>query len=217
MHQNDFEQYIRQQAHHLNLPLSLVAKKSDMSRHNLYKLLAGNAVNARMSTLVKLAYALQVHPMELIRHAFEEIEFPSYTNTSNLEPNDASGFIRDVTIPDNTIVKSGQYFIKTWEIQNIGNINWKDRFLLCVDEHLEVSSSNTDFLPPTPNRYLVPKEKKTPIANLEPGQTTQISVEFTAPNIPGSCISYWKMTDNEGTPFFPNIEGLSCQVQILYI
>jgi len=51
MHQNDFEQYIRQQAHHLNLPLSLVAKKSDMSRHNLYKLLAGNAVNARMSTL----------------------------------------------------------------------------------------------------------------------------------------------------------------------
>jgi len=217
MKTNDFEQYVRQRCHQLGVSLSFIAKQSGMSRHNLYKLLAGNAENARISTVVKLAHALQTHPMVLIRHMFEQTDFPLYTNCLPLEPYDASGFIRDVTIPDNTIVKAGQRFIKTWEVQNTGQIQWSNRFLCCVDEHIELTSYSPDFRPPMAQRCLIPTEDKVAITDSAPGESRKISVEFTAPQLPGSCISYWKMSDQEGNLFFPAIEGLSCLVQVLYI
>lgn len=217
METNDFEKYVRQRCQELEVSLSFIAKKSDMSRPNLYKLLSGSAENARISTLVKLAHALQSHPMILIRHMFEQTDFPLYSNCLPIEPYDASGFIRDVTIPDNTIVKAGQRFIKTWEVQNTGQIQWSNRFLRCLDKHIELISCNPDFQPPMIQRCLIPTENKVAIADLAPGESGQISVEFTAPNLPGSCISYWKMSDQEGNLFFPAIEGLSCLVQVLYI
>jgi len=217
MKNNDFDTYVRQRSKELGLSLTAVAKKSDISRPNLYKLLSGSAENARISTLVRLANALQTHPLILIQQMFEQHKFVAYNKNQASVTNDASGFIRDVTFPDNSAVKVKQHFIKTWEIQNVGNIHWKNRFLSCVDHQLEISSCSSDFSPPATKRCLQPSCNQVAIADLAPGESTQISVDFTAPDIPGSCISYWKMTDHEGKPFFPSIEGLSCLVQVLYI
>lgn len=43
---------------------------------------------------------------------------------------DASRFVRDVTIPDGTRVLVGTRFKKTWEIQNVGDVAWEGRRLV---------------------------------------------------------------------------------------
>src|SRR6478609_8802676 len=50
---------------------------------------------------------------------------PTITNTP--EPTqacDSAEFMDDVTIPDGTIVKTGETFIKTWRFKNIGTCTW---------------------------------------------------------------------------------------------
>lgn len=217
MQTNDFDKYVRQRSNQLGLSMTYVAKHSGMSRPNLYRLLSGYAENTRISTFVKLANTLQIHPIVLIQQIFEQNKFTAYSNALPVQLNDASGFIRDVSIPDNTVVKVNQRFTKTWEIQNTGQVPWQSRFLICVDHQLEVSSRSSDFAPPREQRYLQPTVNKVAIVDLAPGENTEISVEFTAPSLPGSCISYWKISDNEGNLLFPHLEGLSCLVQVLYI
>ena len=217
MPSKDFEQYVRQQCKYLNLSLTEVAKQSDMSRPNLYKLMSGNAENARLSTLVKLANVLETHPQILLRHMFEHTDISPLTLPSILHTHDGSGFIADVSIPDNTQVTQSQTFIKTWKIQNTGAIEWTERFLVCVDNQITITQKTANFDIPAFKRGLIPTENSVAIANLLPGETTEISIEFTAPSVPGSCISYWKMADREGNLCFPKLEGLSCQVQVLYL
>lgn len=48
---------------------------------------------------------------------------------SSQEPEDSSEFIRDVTIPDGSILNSGEKFTKIWEIRNTGNVAWQNRYL----------------------------------------------------------------------------------------
>jgi len=215
MNNTNFDLYIRQCCSRLGLTLTQAAMQSDMSRNNLYKLMAGNAENARLSTLVKLANTLQTNPHTLLKQMFEQSEFPAPSSISS-HTHDASGFIADISIPDNSMVKRGQRFTKIWKIQNTGHVIWDKRFLICVDEHIEVASHTDRFNSPISQRGLIPSEKRIAIDKLSPGETTEISVEFTSPNIPGSCISYWKMCDANNNLFFPELEGLSCQVQVLY-
>jgi hypothetical protein len=46
-----------------------------------------------------------------------------------LASGDKSRFIRDVTIPDGSILQPGERFEKVWEIQNVGSTPWRDRSL----------------------------------------------------------------------------------------
>jgi len=111
-------------------------------------------------------------------------------------------------------VSVGTRFIKSWEIQNIGNIAWKNRSLVCVDAEFEIVPKGS-VKPPANHRGLIPTVRSTAIAPLEPWDTTTISVEFTAPNYPCSVISYWKMVDHDGNLCFPEHEGLSCHINVI--
>ncbi len=51
---------------------SLLAEKIGVSRSTLHRILSGEVEEARLSTLVNLAYALGVHPFELLRRYFAE-------------------------------------------------------------------------------------------------------------------------------------------------
>ena len=214
MSNKNFDLYIRQCCSQLGLSLTEVAKQSDMSRNNLYKLMSGNAENARLSTLVKLANTLQTNSQLLLKQMFEQSEFPG-SFSSSLHTIDTNGFIADVTIPDNYMVKRRQKFTKTWKIQNTGHVTWNHRFLMCMDKHIKIICDTDNFNAPIAQRGLIPSKNKIAIDNLLPGQTTEISVEFTSPDIIGSCISYWKICDADDTLLFPKLEGLSCQVQVL--
>ena len=43
---------------------------------------------------------------------------------------DAAAFVRDVTIPDGTIVEPGRDFTKTWRLKNVGTCSWTTAYAL---------------------------------------------------------------------------------------
>ena len=80
----------------------------------------------------------------------------------------SASFVADVTIPDNTNVAGGTTFTKTWRVSNTGTCIWGPDYTLTYysDERLGAPAS-------------------IPLAIAYPGQTADISVDFTAPNTTG--------------------------------
>jgi hypothetical protein len=113
---------------------------------------------------------------------------------------DDDRFVADVTIPDGTIVRANQRFVKTWEIQNTGLVPWRGRYL---------QRQGTLQAP-----GLCTSPARVPVPTTLPGQDVQISVTFTAPSLPGSCIVYWKMTDAQGRLYFPDRTGVYVLVNV---
>lgn len=111
---------------------------------------------------------------------------------------DDSTFVSDITVPHGSLVETGDRFIKTWEIANNGLTVWSNRFLR--EEN------------PVPGG-LVPTTPLIPIPRTRPGERVRLSVEFTAPSLPATCESYWKMVDGKGNYCFPHKFGLNCCVK----
>ncbi len=106
--------------------------------------------------------------------------------------NDAA-FVRDVTIPDGTVVAPGQSFTKTWEFTNTGTCNWTNKYSLVFISGDNMSGSNTRI-----------------------GQTVavnrrgQMSVRLSAPTATGTYTGFWQLADQSGNRF-----GTTVFVQIV--
>jgi hypothetical protein len=94
-------------------------------------------------------------------------------------------FVSDITIPDGTVVNSTEKFTKTWRFKNIGTCQWTTsyKFVFIGGDKLDAADSIT--LP----------------SNVDPGQTIDISVDFTAPATPGAYKGNWSFEDNAGHKF----------------
>ena len=114
---------------------------------------------------------------------------------------DASRFIADVTIPDNTVVAVGQHFQKVWQIQNVGSVTWYGRFLQRMDSS------------PGPGTCVTPP--RTPIGDTYPGQMAWISVDVVAPSTPGICWVGWKMVDSTGADLLPHSRPVYFLVRVI--
>lgn len=126
---------------------------------------------------------------------------PSATSspTGPLVPGDASVFIRDVTYPDYSKVRTDEHFIKIWELKDGGRITWRGRYLA----PLGPSSGRCKY----PSRVRIPLTK--------PGETVDIRVSVTAPALPGICLVTWKMVTDTGQLYFPNdTEGIWFKVKV---
>ena len=94
----------------------------------------------------------------------------------------------DVNVPDNTTMSPGQDFIKTWKIKNIGSCTWDAGYKL-------VFSYGDDEL----------KGEAQPLsAAIGPQQEVEVSVQFTAPDLPGTYFSVWTMQNAKGITFLGN-------------
>lgn len=93
----------------------------------------------------------------------------------------------DVTVPDGTVFHVGDHFVKTWRLNNLGEIPWDGRFLQAFGD--------TDYVCSSPDRV--------PIPHTEPGELVDVSVPVTAKR-PGHCRVEWKMVDARGRLFFPS-------------
>jgi hypothetical protein len=109
--------------------------------------------------------------------------------SSSNDPQDASKFIRDVTIPDGTIMQPGEEFIKTWEICNSGNVPWQNRYLT------RMGAYNAPALIFSPKRVKIPFTA--------PGSNVEISVKMKAPEVATTTSATWKMTYGSGELCFP--------------
>jgi len=216
---DDISRYIRRHARDQRLSLSQLAEDSRISRQTLYKIMEGDA-EAKLSTIIRLSGTLQVHPLDMMRAFFGSQNLPVQASATAKYPLDASSFIEDVTVPDNMRVWINQRFIKTWKIQNTGKRVWQNRRLVCMDPKLTFEITNQEEMEvsqPALNRRLIPAQDSIAIPLTRPGQTIELSVEFTTPTYPGTQISYWKMIDEVKDYCFPEFEGLSCLVQVISI
>ena len=101
---------------------------------------------------------------------------------------DSAVLLRDVTIPDDTQVKAGEKFTKTWEFQNTGECPWKD-YTLAFDSGDQMNAPLSAPVPDT-----APKDK------------VQASVELTAPAVDGTYTGYFTLNDANGNSLAIGIE-----------
>ncbi|WP_394363069.1 NBR1-Ig-like domain-containing protein [Amycolatopsis sp. SB7-3] len=105
-------------------------------------------------------------------------------------PGDASKFVADVTIPDDTVVKPGSQFVKVWELKNTGTVEWRKRYLRRTD------------LPVAPGACRTPD--RIPVNDTAPQGNVQVTVTVSAPpTAPADCKVFWKMVDEENRELFP--------------
>ena len=93
-------------------------------------------------------------------------------------------FVSDVTIPDNTNMKPGQKFTKTWRVRNNGTCAWEAgfKFNFIGGNALGGATLTLDKA-------------------VNPGVETELPIAMTAPNTSGSYQSNWRMANAAGTNF----------------
>lgn len=91
----------------------------------------------------------------------------------------------DVTIPDDTKLRPGEAFTKTWRLQNVGTCPWTSDYSIVwfsgerLEAPLEVSINET----------------------ITYGQSVDLSVDMKAPESQGTYQSNWKLRDPSGALF----------------
>ncbi|GLK14452.1 BTAD domain-containing putative transcriptional regulator [Streptosporangium carneum] len=116
-------------------------------------------------------------------------------------PGDKSRLAADVTYPDGSAVRVGERFVKTWKIDNIGTVPWRDRFLYRQW--------------PWDGEDLCQTERSVPLPDTDPGGSALVNVEVRAPREPGKCKVYWKMVDADGNQYMPHLSGIFFDVKVV--
>ena len=104
-----------------------------------------------------------------------------YSNTSYC--ND-SAFIKDVTIPDGTILAPGQVFNKTWRLQNTGTCAWTPGYLLVFTGGDSLAGYTGEI-----GQYVYS------------GRKADVSLSLIAPDAAGTYYGYWTLADQYGNTF----------------
>lgn len=210
----DLANYLRQRAVSKGISDSELARRTNISRNALIKILNAEVKSPELTTLANLAYALDELPWRLVSLFLAGTSVPCRNEWKSRTKKDDSRFIRDVNYADGSMVKLGQQFTKTWEIANAGETAWLGRKLVCQDKnHMLYKKTGSEFIPI--DYFLTPKQVEIPIPETMPGKTVALSVDFQAPNSPTLVVSHWKMIDQEGQLCFPEMLGLRCCVNVI--
>lgn len=105
-------------------------------------------------------------------------------------PGDASTFVADVTVPDETIMRPYEEFEKIWRIRNSGTVPWIGRWLA------RRGAPSGHGIPTSPYRVQIP--------DTQPGEEVDIAVPMRAQPLAGASQAHWKMVDVDGWEYFPD-------------
>jgi uncharacterized protein YkwD len=105
---------------------------------------------------------------------------PTHAVTAPVNCTDSAVLLRDVTIPDNTQMKAGEKFTKTWEFQNNGTCPW-------ANYTVKFASGDQMDAP-----------LSAPIPDTAPKEKVQVSVELTAPSVNGAYTGNFTLNDSTG-------------------
>ena len=93
-------------------------------------------------------------------------------------------YVADVTIPDGTVLAPGATFVKTWRVRNSGTCDWKDGTQSVFADGDQMRGPAAVSVPAT-------------AANA----TADITVNLTAPTLPGKYTGRWRMRSPDGTVY----------------
>jgi len=94
-------------------------------------------------------------------------------------------FVKDVTIPDGTVLSPGEIFTKTWRLKNRGTCTWTPDYMLVFTSGEAMGGTTAVRLP----------------GYVAPGQTVDVSVTLTAPDEMGKKVGYWMLRNPSGALF----------------
>ncbi len=106
---------------------------------------------------------------------------PSFTPI----PMDQAGFVKDVTIPDDTVLAADTAFTKTWRLKNTGQTTWTSDY--------EVVFSNGNAMGASATKKLG--------ATVRPGETIDISLDLKSPAKSGEYTGEWMLRTTSGKIF----------------
>ena len=94
-------------------------------------------------------------------------------------------FVKDVTIPDGSILDPDETFTKTWRLRNRGTCTWTPDYMLVYTSGTQMGGTTAVRLP----------------GYVAPGQTVDVSVHLTAPDEKGKYVGYWMLRNPSGALF----------------
>ena len=107
------------------------------------------------------------------------------TITATPEPSYRAGNVIDVTYADNTVVKPGESFTKTWKLTNMGTGTWTPNFKLVFISGDAMGAPASKAIGKT----------------VAPGQSVELSVSLVAPSTPKTYQGKWMLQTESGTNF----------------
>jgi hypothetical protein len=97
---------------------------------------------------------------------------------------DRAQYVSDITVPDGTTFAPNAPFTKTWRLKNVGSCTWTTGYKLAFVSGDRMGGVET----------LIPE-------TVVPGQTVDVGVNLTAPNLAGSYRGYWELRNPSGALF----------------
>lgn len=110
---------------------------------------------------------------------------PTATKTTVPLPCNSAGFVKDVSIPDNTEFAAGAKFTKTWRLVNSGTCTWTTDYDIVFSEGSAMNA-------PAAVAFK---------SNVRPGETVDISVDLVAPSSGGTYKGIWLLRDDNDKLF----------------
>ncbi len=98
---------------------------------------------------------------------------------------DRATFVQDATIPDDTILKPGDAFLKVWTLRNSGTCTWTQEYKLAffggerMNGLAEISMLNS----------------------ISPGAAIDLAIDLIAPTTPGTYQGFWRLRNAQGAYF----------------
>lgn len=203
---------LMRRARELGKTLKTMATEAGLARSHLYKLADGTTCDPSVQTLLRLAGAMEVSPIALLRlYGNMNTSGSGKAHKSSLsscahglnDSRDIAMFNADITIPHHAVVNGGEVFEKIWEIQNIGDACWEGRRLARIDNACAgIGGQQAEPLSTKSRLQLVSLEREIMIPKTLPGDIVRLSTYFAAPKENCSVASTWRIEDRFMRPCY---------------
>ena len=131
------------------------------------------------------------------------------TESMPISARDGINQVSDVTIPDDTVMKPNQLFIKSWRMTNSGDSTWEEGTKLMLDTTFDtelptvvkaIFLKENDWIDITPGGW------GSRVYNVSPGTRVDLAVILRAPSQAGSYQIQFRLVNQKGeiinTPFW---------------
>jgi hypothetical protein len=163
------------------------------------------------STIPTYAYIPSSTPVQYptLTSSYPTAVYPTVVYPSAVPPTavpppcNAARFVKDVTVPDGTLLPPNASFTKVWRLQNIGSCTWDSRYSLVFVNGDRMSGASPSALTQV----------------VAPGNTVDVSVALVAPTSSGKFKGNWMLQNpsggrfgigsNSSQPFWVSIQSLS--------